>query len=128
MRLPLDTAPPPNGRTSVQTERLNQPLDHVFVLLEGKRPPSPDFMTSLCAHVMPDVFEDDPSITGTNARRFRGDGQNLAMAFVVEANDAYLTPEYDLRVYPGKEAGRGPRWVIVKIFEARPKYVDPDGA
>ncbi|MBD0421769.1 hypothetical protein H0H10_21870 [Streptomyces sp. TRM S81-3] len=125
----LDPVPAPNGRRhSAQTERLNKPLVHVIVLVEGKRPPSPDFMTGLCDSVMPDVFEDSPRITGNCSRRFRGDeGRTEAVFHAGALEPAYLTDDYDLRIHPGRQAGRrGQRWVIAKVFENRPKHVDPD--
>lgn len=46
---------------------------------------------------------------------------------VVRMGSRRTTDAYDVRVYPGTQAGRrGQRWVIVKIFENRPKHVDPD--
>ena len=124
---PLDTAPPPNGREVTQTQRLNKRLVHVVVLVEGKRAPSPDFMNELCRDLVPDVFDDDPRITGYHERKFTGNGSNLALLLTAKLSDAYLTDEYDVRVYPGQVAGRrGQRWVIVKVFENRPKHVDPD--
>lgn len=126
---PLDAAPPPNGRPRTnQTPRLNKRLVHVIVLVEGKRPPSPEFMTELCEHVMPDVFEDEPRINGFNERKFKGDGHDAGLMAGLMADDAYGTDAYDVRVHPGYQAGRrGQRWVIVKIFENRPKHIDPDG-
>ena len=125
---PLDSAPPPNGRRHTnQTPRLNKRLAHAIVLVEGRRPPSAEFMTELCKHVMPDVFEDGPRINGFNERKFTGDGYDLGLMFGLTADDAYGTDDYDIQVYPGRQAGRrGQRWVIVKVFENRPKHVDPD--
>jgi hypothetical protein len=125
---PLDAAPPPNGRQRTnQSPRLNKRLVHVIVLVEGKRPPSAEFMTGLCEHVMPDVFEDNPRVNGFNERKFKGDGYDLGLMFGLTADDAYGTDNYDMQIYPGQQAGRGgQRWVIVKIFENRPKHVDPD--
>lgn len=124
----LNPAPPPNGRRQTnQSPRLNKPLVHVLVLVEGKRPPSGEFMTELCEHVMPDVFDNDPRITGFNERKFSGDGSDWALSLGLAADDAYSTDAYDVQVYPGQQAKRrGQRWVIVKVFENRPKHVDPD--
>jgi hypothetical protein len=124
----LDPAPAPNGRRhSAQIERLNKPLIHVIVLVEGKKPPSSDFMTELCESVMPDVFDDSPRITANNYRKFNGDGQGEAMAYAGALEAAYLTADYVLRIHPGQQAGRrGQRWVIAKVFEERPKHVDPE--
>ncbi|WP_020573276.1 hypothetical protein [Actinopolymorpha alba] len=124
----LNPAPPPNGRQKTnQTPRLNKRLVDVVVLVEGKRPPSPEFMTGLCTHVIPDVFDDDPRIKGYHEKRFRGDGSEMAWFLAADLSDAYTTDAYDMRVYPGQQAGRhGQLWVIVKIFENRPKHVDPD--
>lgn len=124
----LDPAPPPNGRQRTnQTPRRNQRLVHVVVLVEGKQPPSPDFMTGLCTDVLPDVFDDDARITGHSQRKFNGDGRDTAWFVAADISDAYLTDAYDMQVYPGQLAGRrGQRWVIVKVFENRPKHVDPD--
>ncbi|TDD86691.1 hypothetical protein E1293_09270 [Actinomadura darangshiensis] len=122
----LDAAPPPNGRETNQTPRLNKRLVDVIVLVEGKRPPAADFLTELCGNVMPDVFEDAPHIHGLNERKFKGDGYDLGLIAAFTADDAYGTDDYDVRVYPGHQAGRrNRRWVIVKIFENRPKHVDP---
>lgn len=125
---PLDAAPPPNGRRETnQTPRLNKRLIHVIVLVEGKRPPSAELLTSLCAHVMPDVREDSSRISGVNHRKFTGDGHDLGLMFGLTADDAYGTDDYDLRVYCGQQTERrGQRWVIVKVLENRPKHVDPD--
>ncbi|WP_146607779.1 hypothetical protein [Spongiactinospora gelatinilytica] len=125
---PLDAAPPPNGRQRTnQTPHLNKRLVHVIVLVEGRRPPSVEFMAGLCKNVMPDVFEDSPRINGCNKRKFKGDGYDLGLMFGLVADEAYRTDNYDIQIYPGRQAGwRGQRWVIVKIFENRPKHVDPD--
>ncbi|MCW2861452.1 MAG: hypothetical protein JWP48_3160 [Actinoallomurus sp.] len=49
-------------------------------------------------------------------------------AYAGRLNPGCLTADYDMRVYPGAEAGRGgKRWVIVNVFENRPEHVDPDG-
>ncbi|WP_410540023.1 hypothetical protein [Streptomyces sp. KL2] len=127
--LHLDPVPAPNGRRqSAQTERLNKQLVHVIVLVEGEKPPSPDFMTGLCDSVMPDVFDDSPRITGNYSRKFKGDeGRAEVMFHAAALEPAYLTDDYELRIYPGKQAGRrGQRWVIAKVFENRPKHVDPE--
>ncbi|QKV90799.1 hypothetical protein HUT19_02795 [Streptomyces sp. NA02950] len=125
----LDHAPAPNGRRqSAQTERLNKRLVHVIVLVEGKKPPSAEFMTGLCESVMPDVFEGSPRITGNHYRKFTADeGRTEAVFHAGAMESAYLTDDYDLRIYPGKQAGRrGRRWVIAKVFENRPKHIDPE--
>ena len=125
---PLDAAPPPNGRTETnQTPRLNKRLVHVIVMVEGRRRPSAEFMTGLCKDVIPDVFADNPRISGFNKKKFEGDGYGLGLTYGLAADDAYGTEDYDIQVYPGRQAGRrGQRWVIAKVFENRPKHVDPD--
>ncbi|MFB7271761.1 hypothetical protein [Streptomyces sp. NPDC056244] len=125
----LDPAPAPNGRRrSAQTERLNKRLVHVIVLVEGRKPPSAEFMTGLCDSVTPDVFDDSPRITGNCARKFKGDeGRTEAVFHAGALEPAYLMDDYDLRIYPGRQAGRrGQRWVIAKVFENRPKHIDPE--
>jgi hypothetical protein len=125
----LDPAPSPNGRRrSGQTERLNKRLVHVFVLVETKRRLPPDFLPKLFESVVPDVFDDSPLITTDNLRKFTGDGGKFARIYATRLYPAYLTADYDVRVYPGEEVARGgKRWVIVKVFENRPKHLDPDG-
>ncbi|GAA2435750.1 hypothetical protein GCM10010191_58060 [Actinomadura vinacea] len=125
----LDLAPPPNGRRwSGRTKRLNKPLAHVFVLVEGAEPPSAGYLTEMCRNLIPEVFEDEGvKISANCALKFRDDGQMLAMTCAAQLDSAYLTDAYDMRVSPGEKAGPdGHRWVIVKIFENRPKHVDPD--
>lgn len=124
----LDGAPSPNGRRRTnQTPRLNKPLAHVVVLVEGKQPPSPAFLTELFQHMTPDVFDDSPRLTGHNERKFKGDGSEFALMLALAANADYATDDYEIQSYPGQQAERrGHRWVIVKVFENRPKHVDPD--
>ncbi|WP_312627793.1 MULTISPECIES: ATP-dependent Clp protease proteolytic subunit [unclassified Pseudofrankia] len=123
----MDSAPRPNGRRDeVQTPRLNLPLVHVGVLVEGREPPSPEFMSGLFEETVPEVFEEDPQITGANRRRFWGDGSDLGLALAGELSAA-CPARTQVRVYPGRQAEpRGQRWVVIKIFEDRPKHVDPD--
>lgn len=124
----VNAAPPPNGRQRTnQSPRLNKRLAHVIVVVEGKKQPSAEFMTQLCEHVMPDVFEDNPRLNGYNERKFKGDGSDYALMLALAAEKDYGSDGYDIHVYPGQEAGRrGQRWVIAKVFENRPKHVDPD--
>ncbi|MFF9203502.1 hypothetical protein ACF1AE_17050 [Streptomyces sp. NPDC014986] len=85
-------------------------------------------MTGLCDSVMSDVFDDSPRITGNCSRKFTGDeGRTEVMFHAGALEPAYLTGVYEPRVHPGKQAGwRGQRWVIAKVFENRPKHVDPE--
>lgn len=124
---PLNTAPPPNGRSgSNQTPRLNKPLVHVIVLVEEKREPTPEFLTELCENVAPDVYEDSPRFEAMGVRRFENSPSEFGLAVALASNSDYGSTRYDLQIFPGQQAGRkGQRWVIVKIFENRPKHVDP---
>jgi hypothetical protein len=126
-RQAMNTAPRPNGRpTTNQTPRLNKPLVHVIVVVEGKRDPDPDFLTELCRHVVPDVFEDSPRIDAKAQRRFTDDGTEAGLTLALAYNAAYAGAGYELQTYPGQQAGRkGQRWIIVKVFENRPKHGDP---
>lgn len=125
-RRPLDPALPPNGRPSVQTERLNRRLVHIAVLVKGRRPPSEDYLTTLFHAVAPDVFENDSTIGVHHLPRFNGEEQRTAMFHVGAENPDYLGAAYDLRVYPGADPdGRG-QCVMAKVFEHEPKIIDPD--
>jgi hypothetical protein len=122
----LDFASPvSNGRQPMQTTRLNQQLVHVQVIREGTGRISPDYMTDLLTNTAPDVFEDDPTISGTTLRPWPDDCHGLALARLAYEHKEYLTEAYDLRVHDGRDP-RGTRWVFVKVFSKTPKYVDPD--
>ena len=59
----LESSPPPNGRPSKQTVRLNKPLVHVLLFTEGPIQPTPNSLNDLFRMVAPDVFEDGAHIT-----------------------------------------------------------------
>lgn len=122
----LDHAPQvPNGRPSLQTERLNRTLVHVYVLWEGTGQISGDRMTDLLKAMSPDVFEDDPKITGAAVPSLMDDPQGHSLAQVAHDHSDYLSDAYELRTYNGRD-GFGKRWSLVKVFTATPKFVDPD--
>ncbi len=125
-RSALDYAPRvSNGRTPMQMVRLNQPLVHVQVLREGTGRVSPGYLNELLSYMAPDVFEDSPTITAVTSHPWPDDCQGVAMARVAFEHQEYLTDSYDMRVSDGRDQA-DTRWVIVKIFAAMPKYVDPD--
>jgi hypothetical protein len=120
----LDPAPPPNGRRSRQTARLNKPLVHVFVFAEGPIQPAPDSLMELLQVVAPDVMEDRPKITAIPIGPWRDDVQGIATAKLALDYEAYLTDAYELRTAELRDA-HGARFVIAKVFANRPKIVDP---
>ncbi len=124
----MDPTSRPNGRSqSVQTPRLNRPLVHIAVLTEGRNTPSPEFMTELLQEVSPDTFEENPRVSAFNGASFSGDSTGLADALAFKLTDDYPAKTHEIHVYPGRQAGRrGRQWVIIKVFENRPKHVDPD--
>jgi hypothetical protein len=120
----LDYAPPPNGRSSGQTVRLNKPLVHVFVLKEGIAPPG-SFLTELFQSVVPDFFEDSATVgcipTGN---KWPETPVDLAWALLARDHREYLAEAYDVRPVELRKDD-GTRMVILKVFANRPKIVDP---
>lgn len=127
----LEAAPPPNGRRPRQTVRLNQPLVHVHVLVEGSGAPDGRWITRLCESVAPDVSEDGPTLTATPApsteKIWGHDGGEMQVAaLVTRDHHEYLGPDYDLRLEHGLATERPrARWAMAKVFACRPKHVDP---
>jgi hypothetical protein len=118
----LIAAPPPNGRPSSQTARLNKPLVHVLVLKEGIEPPVSVFQ-KIFQNVAPDVLEDSPTVC------FCGDKwpetpMEYAMALLARDYSEYLSKEYDVRTAVLHHQD-GTRLLILKVFANRPKIVDP---
>ena len=90
-------APPPNGRSSVQTVRLNQPLLHVQLIVEGRDPIRPEWLTLLFDTMSPDVFEDSPTITCLPVLDWPEDEEGLVLASLAHRRVDYLGPGYDIR-------------------------------
>jgi hypothetical protein len=114
-----------NGRSSQQTARRNQPLVHVQVMREGPPTIDPDYMTSLLQAMAPDVFEDNPTISGLGVGSWPDDPQGSAMALMCARHEEYLSETYDMLFFDGRNKD-GARWLLVKVFAKMPKYVDPD--
>jgi hypothetical protein len=124
----LDATAPPNRSRSLQTERVNKPIAHVAVVAEGPDATSPEFLTELFRAIAPDVLEgpNPPTVSAYGRPRFDGSERDLAMTAAGASHPEYFTSAYDLRVYDGTGADGRRGWVIAKVFEDRPKFVDPD--
>ena len=120
----LESAPPPNGRPSKQTVRLNKPLVHVLLLTEGPIQPAPDSLNDLFRMVAPDIFEDGPQITAFPVGPWREGIPDIAMAKLASSYPDYLTPAYQKHTVVLRDA-HGARLVMLKVFANRPKIVDP---
>jgi hypothetical protein len=119
----LDPVPPPNGRSSEQTVRLNKPLVHVILLTEGPTQPSPEYLQEIFQTIAPDVLEDNSKISATPIGKWRDDAKGLALAIVANQHQDYLSKEYDLRTAEIRDQ-HGARLVIVKVYANRAKFVD----
>ncbi|MEV5575216.1 hypothetical protein AB0L06_34695 [Spirillospora sp. NPDC052269] len=117
-----------NGRSSVQTSRLNHPLVHVYVVREGPQRFGPEFVDGLLKAVSPEVFDEDesPRITGWWEHPWPEDPHMMTMARICQSNEEYLGDQYSVYFFPGTESSSEKRWLIVKIYAKRLKYIDPD--
>jgi hypothetical protein len=121
-----DPAPrTPNGRTSTQSIRLNQPLAHVYVIREGPERIGPDYIQSILSAISPDVFEDRPRITSSTDHPWPDNPQSLAMARILADGQPYLTDRYKVYFFPGTD-GDDKRFLLIKVFAKTAKYADPD--
>lgn len=117
----------PNGRTSSQTKRLNQPLIHVYVIREGPESIGPAHVESILSAVSPDAFdgEEDVRISSWTENPWPADPQQLEMFRIMKQNAAYLSDRYSMWFFPGTEPN-GKNWMIIKVYANTAKYVDPD--
>jgi hypothetical protein len=120
----LEPAPPPNGRPSRQTVRLNKPLVHVLLFTEGPLHQMPNSLTDLFRMIAPDIFEDGPQIRGFPVGPWREDIADIAMAKLALEYPDYLTPAYEPHTAELRDA-HGARLIMIKVFANRPKIVDP---
>ena len=122
--LVLDHAPPPNGRSSSQTIRLNKPLVHMLVLNEGAALPG-SALQEFLQSVVPDAFEDSSTVqcipTGSEWPEAPVD---QAWALLAKHHRKYLSEEYSVCPIELRK-NDGTRMVLLKVFADQPKIVDP---